>query len=51
MAVGLLPAGAMAGWDLRPLKMRRITTAYTHLGHLGVRSANQLEPKISDSRT
>ncbi len=23
----------------------------THLGHLGVRSANQLEPKISDPRT
>ncbi len=23
----------------------------THLGHLGVRSANQLEPKISDSGT
>ncbi len=31
----LLPAGAMAGWNLHPLETRRLTTAHTQNGHLG----------------
>src|SRR5258708_4297654 len=29
----LLPAGAVAGWDLHPREKRRLVTAHTHIGH------------------
>jgi hypothetical protein len=32
----LLPAGAVAGWDLHPLEKRRLFTAHTQSGHQGI---------------
>ena len=34
MTALMLPAGAVAGWDLHPLEKRRLVTAHTHLRHL-----------------
>ncbi len=50
-----MTAPVASGWSggrvgLAPTGKRRLTTAHTRSGHLGIRSANQLELKISDFR-
>src|SRR5712672_561773 len=42
----LLPAGAVAGWDLHPLEKRRLLTAHTRSGRRAGGSTSNFRPTL-----